>query len=154
MAPFNGQIPSSPTPNLSVDQATICRQTTFASSTGVARGYGGQLRDYLYTNFANGGTTDKNVQIAAEKKLVNKDYRLVRIVEGTASSYTEANKTPHVLRVTYKVGEPYNSSNDLNKNGVDDGNDLLQDNDGKGFDETLAQVYTEVIPGGTFTCGS
>ncbi len=127
-------------------------------------GFGGMLRDELHANYAIGDSYSSNaktlnVQIASEKRLVNskRPYRLVRIVEGltpvaSGSSMRVADQSPHVLRVTYKVGEPYVAAED--SNGVDAGGDKLRDDDGKGFKEILAQFYTEVIPGGSFKCNN
>ncbi|MGK7931990.1 MAG: hypothetical protein AB4041_11235 [Microcystaceae cyanobacterium] len=143
-----------------------------AGNDGFTYGYGGQLRTYLAdTNNGyseSGGSTDGNVQIVRvqgdENMLVRKEHRLVRIVVGDdqdASSKGEADQSPHVLRIIYKVGEPYVAAED--SDGVDDGSvdtdgdgvndpDFLKDENGRGFKETLATVYTEVIPSGTFSC--
>lgn len=145
-----------------------------AGTEAFVTGFGGMLRDELYdgrfsaANNASPKTltlpygvnsssfavnlTDQtaNVQVAEEKNLVNKPYRLVRLIEGVKASdinagIHEAALTPHVLRIQYRVGEKDDTQADT------DG-DKLKDNDGKGFKKILAQVYTEVMPSGALDC--
>ena len=69
------------------------------------------------------------------KKLMGKEYRLVRITEGY-------NNNPQILKITYRVGLPTDSTSDT---------DRIQD-DATGNTSILANLYTEVIPPQALSC--
>ncbi|EAZ92837.1 type IV pilus modification PilV family protein [Crocosphaera chwakensis] len=84
------------------------------------------------------------VQIVNDQEsLINKDYRLVRMMTvDSATSY-------QVLQVYYRVGEPYDPT-DTNQR--DNDNDKLRD-DESGQTSIIAENYTEVIPAAVAECG-
>ena len=69
------------------------------------------------------------------KKLMGKEYRLVRITEGY-------NDNPQILKITYRVGLPTDIMSDT---------DRIQD-DATGNTSILANLYTEVIPPQALSC--
>ncbi len=84
------------------------------------------------------------VQIVRDSEsLINKDYRLVRIM--TVDSAT----SHQVLQVYYRVGEPYEPTD---PNQSDDDSDQLRD-DESGNTSIIAENYTEVIPAAVAECG-
>jgi hypothetical protein len=142
MSPFDDPLNAAGLPGFAGNPVDPCWDGT--GERGFDKGYGGQLRDYLSTNFSQSG--DANSQIVEKRPLVNKGYILIRQIEGvTPSGAQDADDSPDVLRVTYTVREAENDNlSDY----------TLRTDDGKGFSETLATVYTEVIPSGTFNCDS
>lgn len=107
---------------------TYCRS---GGRNWYSTGFADKLRDTI-------GTANATVQIAAERQLVNKPYRLVRVINEDITS-------SNVLKITYRVGEPFNGS------GSDTNRDLIRDNDNRGT-YTIATVYAEVIASGAFEC--
>ncbi|WP_107666224.1 hypothetical protein [Cyanothece sp. BG0011] len=84
------------------------------------------------------------VQIVRDQNtLINKDYRLVRIM--TVDSAT----SHQVLQVYYRVGEPYDPTD---PNQTDNDNDKLRD-DQSDRKSIIAENYTEVIPAAVAECG-
>jgi prepilin-type N-terminal cleavage/methylation domain-containing protein len=69
------------------------------------------------------------------KKFSGKEYRLVRVAEGYDSN-------PQVLRLTYKVGIPTDSTSDA---------DRIQD-DTPTNTSIIATLYTEIIPSAAMAC--
>ncbi len=69
------------------------------------------------------------------KKLMGKEYRLVRITEGY-------NDNPQILKITYRVGLPTDSTSDT---------DRIQD-DTTNNTSILATLYTEVMPPQALSC--
>lgn len=132
-----------------------CGATTFDA------GVGGKFRDSLASNttLTAANSTDNNSQVVktslndsksrpipdtANPK--NASYSLVRII-------TEDNTNPTVLKVTYRVSKPYDTSKTYNgePNQTNTQNAYLAD-DKTGKTSTLAVVYTEVIPQASFGC--
>jgi len=147
--------------------------------------YAALLRQNLYSNI-NGTTKEKladgiplytdtsaspnnvNIQVAVSRKLVNRNYRLVRIINPDP-------KYPNVLKITYRVGEPYDQNIPAEKaqaaqetkqaNALSDSEnptynakgytidqvDMLRD-DQPGRTSILAEIYAEVIPNAVFYC--
>ncbi|ACB52996.1 hypothetical protein cce_3648 [Crocosphaera subtropica ATCC 51142] len=83
------------------------------------------------------------VQILMNDDILNKNYRLVRLM--TVDSSTRYD----VLQVYYRVGEPYDP-NDPNQ--TDNDSDRLRD-DQSGRKSIIAENYTEVIPAAVAECG-
>jgi type II secretory pathway pseudopilin PulG len=90
------------------------------------------------------GTTPKiaTVQVVGERKLLNKNYRLVRI------AYTDKNTKYNVAQITYRVGEPYDSTNSKQ---TDLDQDKLAD-DTQGKTSIMVKNYAEVSPAAINEC--
>ena len=83
------------------------------------------------------------VQIVNDTEIINKDYRVVRVM--TVDSSTKYD----VLQVYYRVGEPYDNTD---PNQTDEDKDTLRDNK-PGRTSIIAENYTEVIPSAVAECG-
>ncbi|MGK7945255.1 MAG: hypothetical protein AB4058_12375 [Microcystaceae cyanobacterium] len=116
--------------NISNVNNTWCDSTTFDG------GYGGKLRDKLYDTYSDKTQGTADFQVAAEKYLVKKKYRLVRIIQGTDGPYES-----RILKILYKVGEPDNSEPDK-----------IKADNGEGFEETIIEIPMEVEADGTRAC--
>lgn len=113
---------------------------------------------YSETNAAS-SSTNLHIQVAPSRQIVNKTYRLVRIINPDS-------KTPNVLKITYRVGEPDNSEKtaadrfDDSDDGTTNANpaatgsinsiDMLA-NDRPGRTSIIAELYAEVIPNEALT---
>ena len=87
-------------------------------------------------------TKQATVQVASEKQLVNKSYRLVRVI--TLDSTTNYD----VLQIYYRVGEPHEAGTTQDN----DGDQLVDDERGK--TSIIAENYSEVIPAAVSECTS
>jgi type II secretory pathway pseudopilin PulG len=144
-------------------------------ATGYNSGFAFRLRQNLYGNLNGDGTplnaanpdqyftsiadtsTNPNIQVAPSRKLVNKDYRLVRIINPDPNNV-------NILKITYRVGLPRTDS--IEKNYANllpvttdptlyintyTNLDQLQNNT-PGNPSILAEQYVEVIPSAAITC--
>lgn len=109
-----------------------------------------------YTAKDSDGTTNKKVVVQivgngnddedhpdAENNLINKNYRLVRLM--TVDSQTKYD----VVQIYYRVGEPYDPTDPSQR---DDNNDQLRDEE-PGRRSIIAYNYTEIMPAVVNECG-
>ncbi|MDJ0602052.1 MAG: hypothetical protein QNJ37_24830 [Crocosphaera sp.] len=87
--------------------------------------------------------SDDDAHPNSENNLLNKNYRLVRIM--TVDRETSFN----VVQVYYRVGEPYDPTD---PNQTDNNGDTLRDNE-SGRTSIISENYTEVIPAAVAECG-
>ena len=90
--------------------------------------------------------SDDDTDPNAENNLLNKNYRLVRMMT------VDGNHDFNILQVYYRVGEPYDPDAPLTTRGQDQDGDTLRD-DEPGRKSIIAENYTEVIPAAAAECG-
>lgn len=111
----------------------------FDSSTKAAKFNTAPVQDSV-----TGTNKELTVQVVQTEDLINKPYRLVRLVTVDRSTKYD------VLQVYYRVGEPYDPSNPDPKHKDDDKDRLADDFLGK--TSIIAENYTELIPAAVSQC--
>ena len=104
--------------------------TTSPAITSIASPAGKQQ-----TQIAKTGEASTTFVTNSTRKFSGKEYRLVRVAEGYDSN-------PQLLRLTYKVGIPTDSTSDT---------DRIQD-DTPTNTSIIATLYTEIIPAPAMAC--
>ncbi|GBF78949.1 type IV pilus modification PilV family protein [Aphanothece sacrum] len=123
----------------------ISLQTYKVDSNGNTVFKSDKTADWVNVNYYGTTTAKKvTVQVVGERQLLNKNYRLVRIA--TTDNYNGRNYD--VVQITYRIGEPYVSTN-TKQTDVD--KDLLAD-DIEGKTSIIAENYTEFIPAAVNEC--
>jgi Tfp pilus assembly protein PilV len=116
-------------------QSTLGSNTTMTGTSPAAASVTTPLVGRRQSQLVKTSETSTTFSTHTTKKLMGKEYRLVRITEGY-------NDKPQILKITYRVGLPTDSTSDT---------DRIQD-DTTNNTSILATLYTEVMPPQALSC--
>lgn len=116
-------------------QTTLASNTAITATSPTAVSVTGPPAGRTQTQIVRTSEPSTTFTTNTTRAILGREYRLARVTEGYDSS-------PQVLRLTYRVGLPTDSTSDT---------DRIQD-DTTNNTSTLATLYTEIIPAAALSC--